>query len=65
MFRVAMGRKCQTLDRLEVERIGRKYDGVYLIISPPRSSSTALARVFIEHQAIGAYCHEPFDRLYH
>jgi hypothetical protein len=55
----------QTLARSDIDEVCREYDGVHLIISPPRTSSTALARVFLEHRSVGAYCHEPFDRHYH
>lgn len=41
------------------------YRDIYVIVGPPRSSSTALARVFWESPAITHYCHEPFDRLYY
>jgi hypothetical protein len=41
------------------------YGDIYVIVGPPRSSSTALARVLWESPAISHYCHEPFDRLYY
>ncbi len=41
-----------------------KYDGIYVIISPPRCSSTAFARVFWEQPAVGYYNHEPFETTY-
>jgi hypothetical protein len=41
------------------------YRDIYVIVGPPRSSSTALARVFWESPAITHYCHEPFDRSYY
>ena len=37
----------------------------YLIVSPPRSASTALARALFQHSAIGPYIHEPCDRFCH
>ncbi len=40
------------------------YPEVYVIIGPPRSSSTALARVFWEQPSIRYYCHEPFEIAY-
>ncbi len=43
----------------------KNFHNFYLIISPPRCSSTAFTRVFWEHPSIGFYCHEPFDSLYH
>jgi hypothetical protein len=51
--------------RRAIEKIREKYPRVYLIVAPPRSSSTALSRVFWQHRAIAAYCHEPFDVVYH
>lgn len=36
-----------------------------LIISPPRSASTALARAFWNHTAVSSYVHEPCGRFYH
>lgn len=42
-----------------------RYPERYVIVSPPRCSSTALARVFWEHAAIGYYAHEPFETLYY
>jgi hypothetical protein len=41
------------------------YRDIYVIVAPPRSSSTALARVFWESPAIDCYSHEPFDRRYY
>ncbi len=37
----------------------------YLILAPPRSSSTALARALLHHPRIGPYLHEPCDRYRH
>lgn len=42
-----------------------KHGNVYLILAPPRTSSTALARVFWQHPEVGFYSHEPFDCFYH
>jgi hypothetical protein len=41
------------------------YNQIYLIVAPPRSSSTAFARVLWNHPTVDLYCHEPFDRVYH
>lgn len=43
----------------------QKFSETYIIISPPRCSSTALSRVFWEHPAITHYCHEPFENVYY
>ena len=37
----------------------------YLIVSPPRSCSTALARTLSQNSAIVQYLHEPCDRFFH
>ena len=37
----------------------------FLILSPPRSASTALARALSNHSQIGPYIHEPCDRYRH
>ena len=42
-----------------------QYSQIYLIISPPRCSSTALARVFWEQPSIRYYAHEPFEVVYY
>ncbi|MFQ5526672.1 MAG: hypothetical protein ACE5GX_10465 [Thermoanaerobaculia bacterium] len=42
-----------------------RYDEVYAIVSPPRCSSTAFARVFWEQPSIRYYCHEPFETTYY
>ncbi len=43
----------------------KRYRDVYIIVAPPRSSSTALARAFSRSPSIDYYCHEPFDKCYH
>lgn len=40
------------------------YDDIYVIVSPPRCSSTAFARVFWEQPSVRYYCHEPFEGMY-
>jgi hypothetical protein len=47
------------------DNLRKQYDDVFIILSPPRCSSTALARVFWECPAVSFYCHEPFDIVYH
>ena len=36
-----------------------------LIVSPPRSASTALARSLLNHSRVGPYIHEPCDLYCH
>lgn len=46
-------------------KIKDRYDKIYVIVSPPRCSSTAFARVFWEQPSIGYYSHEPFEVTYY
>ncbi len=46
-------------------KLKEKYPNIYLIVSPPRCSSTAFARVFWEHKSIRYYSHEPFETTYY
>ena len=48
-----------------VDDVLQQYDEIYAIISPPRCSSTALARAFWKEQSIGFYSHEPFEKTFH
>lgn len=41
-----------------------KYAEIYVIVSPPRCSSTAFSRVFWEQPSVGYYSHEPFETTY-
>jgi hypothetical protein len=49
----------------ELELVASAYDEIVLVLAPPRTASTALARVFWGHDAIAFYAHEPFDRTFH
>jgi Sulfotransferase domain len=49
----------------ELELVASAYDDVVLVLAPPRTASTALARVFWGHDAVAFYAHEPFDRSFH
>ena len=44
--------------------IKERYEEIYVIVSPPRCSSTAFARVFWEQPSIRYYAHEPFEGTY-
>jgi hypothetical protein len=48
-----------------VAEIRARYAEILVILSPPRCTSTALARVFWNQPATRAYLHEPFDICYH
>ena len=41
-----------------------RYDEIHVIVSPPRCSSTAFARVLWQHPSVGFYSHEPFEVTY-
>lgn len=47
------------------QHLRARFDPVAVILSPPRSGSTALARSLWQHPAFRCYLHEPFDRAYH
>lgn len=40
------------------------YSEIYVIVAPPRTSSTALSRAFWEQPSVRYYAHEPFEVLY-
>ncbi len=42
-----------------------RHSRVYVVVSPPRCSSTAFARVLWEQPRIRYYCHEPFETTYY
>lgn len=50
---------------LAKEYLRSKYRSIHIIMSPPRCSSTALARLFWEHESIRYYAHEPFETTYY
>ena len=50
---------------LPFAHVRKKYEAVYVIVSPPRCSSTAFARVFWEHPTVHHYSHEPFEVTYY
>ncbi len=55
-------------DRLPIaafNRLRKKHGDIIVIVSPPRCSSTAFARVFWEHPSVGYYAHEPFETMYY
>lgn len=49
----------------ELERIRNRHSRIHTIVSPPRCSSTAFARVFWEQPSVRYYCHEPFEATYY
>lgn len=51
-------------DVKELSTLKKRYENIYVIISPPRCSSTAFSRVFWEQPSIRYYSHEPFEITY-
>lgn len=55
-----------TLEHQEfISQIRQRYSDIYVIVSPPRCSSTAFSRVFWEQPTIRYYSHEPFEVTYY
>jgi hypothetical protein len=50
-------------DRLR--RVRDRHGEVLVIVAPPRTASTALARILWNHPAVGFYSHEPFEPTYY
>jgi len=48
----------------QLAKVKNDFEQIYVILSPPRCSSTALARLFWGHPAVRCYLHEPFERTY-
>jgi len=51
-------------EMIEFSSLKKLYENIYVIISPPRCSSTAFSRVFWEQPSIRYYSHEPFEVTY-
>ena len=47
--------------RRRLEAVRERHGEVLLIVGPPRTASTALARILWNHEAVGWYSHEPFE----
>jgi hypothetical protein len=45
--------------------VRERHGEVLLIVAPPRTASTALARVLWNHPSVGFYSHEPFEPTYY
>ncbi len=54
----------ENVNRKAFTDIKNLYENIYVIISPPRCSSTAFSRVFWEQPSIRYYSHEPFEVTY-
>ena len=46
------------------EHVARPED-TYVVVAPPRSASTALARILWHHETVRFYAHEPYGAAYH
>ena len=46
-------------------KIKQAYSEIFVIVAPPRSSSTALSRAFWEQPSVRYYAHEPFEIVYY
>ncbi len=49
----------------EFAKYRERHEQIYVIVSPPRCSSTAFARVFWEQPSVRYYYHEPFETTYY
>jgi hypothetical protein len=47
--------------RERLRRVRERHGEVFVIVAPPRTASTALARILWNHAAVGFYSHEPFE----
>jgi hypothetical protein len=47
------------------ERLRERHGDVYAIVAPPRTASTALARILWNHEQVGFYSHEPFEATWY
>lgn len=56
-----------TLDavRARLRRVRERHGEVLVIVAPPRTASTALARILWNHPDVGFYSHEPFEPTYY
>jgi hypothetical protein len=43
------------------ERLRERHGEVYVVLSPPRTASTAISRILWNHPQVGWYSHEPFE----
>ncbi len=51
--------------RERLMRVRERHGEVLVIVAPPRTASTALARILWNHPAVGFYSHEPFEPTYY
>lgn len=51
--------------RERLDGVRARHGEVLLIVAPPRTASTALARALWNHPGVGFYSHEPFEPTYY
>lgn len=49
----------------QLERVRERHGEVLAIVAPPRTASTALARILWNHTTVGWYSHEPFEATWY
>jgi hypothetical protein len=47
--------------RARLDRVRERHGDVFVLVAPPRTASTALARILWNHPSVGFYSHEPFE----
>jgi hypothetical protein len=51
--------------RARFEAVRARHGEVLLVVGPPRTASTALARILWNHEQVGWYSHEPFEATWY
>jgi Sulfotransferase domain len=63
---VADARVADSADvRRRLDAVRARHGEVLLVVSPPRTASTALARILWNHERVGWYSHEPFEATWY
>lgn len=55
----------RTAVRERLRQVRERHGEVLAIVAPPRTASTALARILWNHADVGFYSHEPFEPTYY
>ncbi len=51
--------------RARLDGVRARHGEVFVLVAPPRTASTALARILWNHPSVGFYSHEPFEPTYY
>jgi hypothetical protein len=51
--------------RSRLDAVRARHGEVLLVVGPPRTASTALARILWNHERVGWYSHEPFEATWY